>query len=138
MNIEYIHVSEEAVEPILKSVQLVEKSQQEAVDKMIDRTPNYFELDSKEQVAKIKMVLTTETIVEYLRLHDYIKKDVDMLEIGINDEGTTIVSAFYVEKGELENEVFKDQMSEKDVEELERQYNALDGSVNIYEEAKNE
>lgn len=136
LNVEYIHVAEYAIDPILKSIRLTPAAQQEAVDKMVDRTPDFFELEPEVQTNKIKTVLTIETVIEYLRLNDYIREGIDMIEVGINDEGTIIVSAFYVAKTELTEKVFSEEMTEEQIDEMERQINILDGSINIYEEAK--
>lgn len=136
LNVEYIHVTDFAIQTILKTIRLNQEAQQEVIDKMVDRTPNYFQLDPEVQVSKIQTTLTIETVVEYLRLHEYIREGIDMIEVGIDQEGSIVVSAFYVEKTETLEKVFNEEMSEEQINELEKQVNILDGSINIYEEAK--
>lgn len=136
MNMEYIHVANFAIETILKTIRLNESAQIEAVHKLVDRTPNWMELEPEEQSYKIKTVLTIETVIEYLRLENYIREDIDMIEVGIDPEGTIIVSAFYIKKNEITDKVFKEQYTEEQIEQMEKQLNILDGSINIYEEAK--
>jgi len=136
MNMEYIHVANFAIETILKTIRLNEPAQIEAVNKLVDRTPNWMELEPEEQSNKIKTVLTIETVIEYLRLENYIREGIDMIEVGIDPEGTIIVSAFYIQKDEVTDKVFKDQYTEEQINQMEKQLNVLDGSINIYEEAK--
>ncbi|UOE58210.1 hypothetical protein [Cytobacillus oceanisediminis] len=136
MKIDHIHVSDFALQAILKSVHLTKEAQEEIVDKLVDRTPNWVKLDTNTQVNKIKTVLTQETIIEYLRLNDYIREGVDMVEVGIDEEGSVVASVFYVEKTEVLEKVFTDEMTEEQVNQLEKEINILDGSINIYEEAK--
>lgn len=137
MKLEHIHVSDFAIQTILKTVHLNAEAQEEIVDKLVDRTPNWRALEPEEQINKIKTVLTQETVIEYLRLNEQIRPEVDMLEVGIDVEGSIIVSAYYIEKNELTEKVLKEnEMTEEQVEQLEREINILDGSINIYEEAK--
>lgn len=102
---------------------------------MVERTPGYFQLTPEEQVNKIKTTLTIETVVEYLRLHEYIREGIDMIEVGIDQEGSVIVSAFYVGQDETLDKVFRKELTPEEIDQLEK-VNILDGQVNIYEEAK--
>lgn len=102
----------------------------------IDRTPNYFKLGPEEQINKIKTVLTMETVIEYLRLNNYIREGIDMIETGIDEEGSIVVSAYYVNDTELTDKVFNEQMTEEQVNQMETEYNIIDNSINIVEEAK--
>ncbi|MEX3713411.1 hypothetical protein ABFV99_13485 [Cytobacillus horneckiae] len=136
MNVEHIHVTDFAIQTILQSIHLNPEVQEEAIDRMVDRTPDYFTLEPEEQVDKIKIALTYETVIEYLRLNDYIRDEVNMLETGIDEEGTIVVTAFYIKDTDLTKEVFKDELTEEQELQLEKQMNILDGSINIYEEAK--
>lgn len=136
LNMETIHVTDYAIQTILKTIRLNPEVQEEVIDKMVDRTPDYFNLSPEEQTNKIKTTLTIETVIEYLRLEGYIREGIDMVEVGIDEEGSLVVQAYYVAKTELTEKVFKEQMTEEQMEEYERQINILDGSMNIYEEAK--
>lgn len=136
LDVEYIHVTDFAIQTILKSIRLTGEAQEEVIDKMVNRTTGYFQLTPEEQVDKIKTTLTMETVIEYLRLNEYIRVGIDMVEAGIDEEGSIVVTAYYVEKTEELEKVFGEDMSEEEIDELERQVNILDGSMNIYEEAK--
>lgn len=137
MNIEHIHVSDFAIQTILKTVQLSQKTQFEVVDKLVDRTPDWLSHEEEDRMVKIKAALIQETVVEYLRLTEEIREDVDMLEIGIDKEGSIIVSAYYIDKSQIPKEIIeKNKMTHEKVEQLEREINILNGSINIYEEAK--
>ncbi|MES9681719.1 hypothetical protein ABWK22_02140 [Gottfriedia acidiceleris] len=136
LNVEYIHVTDFAIQTILKTIRLNPEVQAEVIDKMVERTPGYFQLKPEEQVNKIKTTLTIETVIEYLRLNEYIREDIDMIEVGIDEEGSIVVSAFYVAKTEVLEKVFTEELTEEQTNELEKQINILDGSINIYEEAK--
>ncbi|PFB64374.1 hypothetical protein [Bacillus cereus] len=136
LNMEHIHVSDFAIQTILKTIRLTPEVQAEVIDKMVERTPGYFQLTPEEQVNKIKTTLTIETVVEYLRLHEYIREGIDMIEVGIDPEGSIIVSAFYVEQNETLDKVFRKDLTPEEIDQLEKEVNILDGQVNIYEEAK--
>ncbi|PFP65215.1 hypothetical protein COK00_11380 [Bacillus cereus] len=136
LNMEHIHVSDFAIQTILKTIRLNPEVQAEVIDKMVERTPGYFQLDPEEQVNKIKTTLTIETVVEYLRLHEYIREGIDMIEVGIDPEGSIIVSAFYVGQDEALDKVFRKELTPEEIDQLEKEVNILDGQVNIYEEAK--
>lgn len=136
LNIEHIHVTDYAIQTILKTVRLNEEVQKEVVDKMVDRTPDFFTLSHEEQVNKIKTVLTFETVIEYLRLNDYIHEGIDMIETGIDNEGSIVVSAFYADNTEITDSIFANGMTEEEVNQMEKDFNVIDSSINIIEEAK--
>ncbi|WP_263117553.1 hypothetical protein [Bacillus subtilis] len=136
LNIEHIHVTDYAIQTILKTVRLNEEVQKEVVDKMVDRTPDFFKLSHEEQVNKIKTVLTFETVIEYLRLNDYIHEGIDMIETGIDNEGSIVVSAFYANNTEITDSIFANGMTEEEVNQMEKDFNVIDSSINIVEEAK--
>lgn len=136
LNIEHIHVTDYAIQTILKTVRLNEEVQKEVVDKMVDRTPDFFKLSHEEQVNKIKTVLTFETVIEYLRLNDYIHEGIDMIETGIDNEGSIVISAFYANNTEITDSIFANGMTEEEVNQMEKDFNVIDSSINIIEEAK--
>lgn len=136
MEVDYITVPDPLIRVILQEVQLHKEVQEEAIDKMVERTVDYFQLEPKEQVRKIETTLVIETVIEFLRLTSFIKDGIDMVEAGISDEGSVVVTAYYVGQNELTKKVFDGEMSEAEVNEMEKQINILDGSINIYEEAK--
>jgi hypothetical protein len=101
MDMHRIVVSDYAIQSILKTTKLSLKAQEEAVQGLVDRTPNWETLGADEdatyaiQIDKIKTILTQETVLEYL-IHDgVITKKVDTVEIGIDPEGSVVVEAYY-------------------------------------------
>jgi hypothetical protein len=101
MDMHRIVVSDYAIQSILKTTKLSLQAQEEAVQGLVDRTPNWETLGVDEdatyaiQIDKIKTILTQETVLEYL-IHDgVITKKVDTVEVGIDPEGSVVVEAYY-------------------------------------------
>ncbi|WP_455660789.1 hypothetical protein [Pradoshia sp.] len=138
MGLETIHVTDFAIQTILKTIKLLPEVQEEVVDKLVDRTPNWGTLESDEQLDKIKTALTYETVIEYLRLENYIREDADMIEVAVDEEGSIVVSVYYVAKTDETAKLFKDEMSEEQINQLENQMNQVHAfdMDNILEEAK--
>lgn len=136
MSIETITVPDKVIQSVLKHIRLNQDAQDEVMDKLVDRTPGYFELHPEEQVAKVTTALTIETVIEFLRLTEYIREDVSMLENGISDESAIVITAYYIRDHEVTNKVFADEMTEEQVNQMEREINLFNSEVDIYEEAK--
>lgn len=136
MNLEHIHVSNGAIQLILKSIKLNEEAQLEIVDKLVDRSPNWSTLSQEEQINKIKTILTQETVIEYLRFNGDIRQDVNMLEAGIDKEGSIIVTAFYIKDDEQIEKVLYPELTEEQVNAMEREINILSNDMNLLEVAQ--
>lgn len=136
MRIEHFNISTEIVQAIVQQLKLTEEAQNEVVDKLVDRTPEWMDLESEEQTNKIKAALIEETIIEFLRLNEYVRKDVEMIDIGISDDLSILASAFYIKHDKTVEKELKQNMSKEELDKLENQINILDGSINIIEEAK--
>jgi len=137
MKINHIHVSDFAIQTILKTISLSEKAQFEAVDKLVDRTPEWTSLKQEVQMDRIKIILTQETVIEYLRYNEDIKEDVSMIETGIDEEGSIIVTAYYIQEDEATNNILgQDPLTEEQVNEMERSFNVVTSQINVVEEAK--
>lgn len=95
MTMERIVVSDPAIKAILKITRLSVEAQEDAVFKLIDRTPEWLDLDPEVQMDKIKTVLTLETVLAYLQEKGIIRDLVDTVEIGIDIEGSIVVYAYY-------------------------------------------
>lgn len=95
MDVERIVVSNPAILEILKRVQLSAKEQEEAVNLLVDRTANWYDLETEQQVSKIKACLTQETVIEFLKQQGTIRPKCDMVQIGIDEEGSVVVEAYY-------------------------------------------
>lgn len=135
MQLEHIHVPDYGVHQILKTVNLTAESQQEVIDTLVDRTPHWMKLSDEERTNKMKIVLAQETVVEYLRLNEMVRQEADMLEVGIDEEGTIVVSVYYIEKNEEVDNALK-KPSQEEIARLEREVNILDGRMDLVEEAK--
>lgn len=136
MTMDKITVPQAAAAAILKTIHLTEEAQHDAMDKLLNRTPNYHELSTEEATEKIKVMLTMETVVEFLRLGEYIPPSVDMIEVGIDGEGSIVVTSYDVKQDETTEKLFEGSISEEEVENLERAVNLFDTDLNIFEEAK--
>lgn len=131
MDMERIYVANFVVAEIVKHFVLVPALQMEAVDKLVDRTPNWMEIDEHKQVEMIKAVLAQEAVIEYLRQEGHIRKNVDMVETGIDEEGSYVVTAFYTQMNREMKRMLKNKMSKKDQDRLEAAVNILDGNENL-------
>lgn len=131
MNMERIVVSNPAILEILKRVRLTPKAQEEAVFALVDRTLNWAELSTEEQVNKIKAVLTQETVVEYLRKENIIRDKVDVIEVGIDHEGSIVVYAYYTNLNREQRRRMKKQMNEEKIEQMKQVVNIMGSNDNI-------
>lgn len=131
MEMERIMVAGFAVVDILSRTQLSQAAQEEAIDKLVDRTPNFIKLKPEVAVEKIKMVLTQETVIEYLRHQDIIRKNSDMVEVGVDEEGSLVVTAFYTKLSRDVRRALKKQYDAKDMAKAEAAINILEGEDNL-------
>lgn len=127
MDMERILVAGFAVVDIIQRTKLLQAAQEETVDKLVDRTPNWLKLDSDVRVEKIKAALTEETVVEYLRHEGIIRDKVDMVEVGIDEEGSVIVTAFYTHVSREIRRAIKKQYDADSVAKAEQAINILAG-----------
>jgi hypothetical protein len=118
MTLQRIVVSLPATLQILELIKLPLKDQEEAVDDLVRRTPNWKELETEEQVEKIKTVLTIETTIYYLECIETIRPQVDVIETGIDDEGSIVVEAYYTNMSREQRRAAEKAMSENDKEAL--------------------
>lgn len=95
MDMERIVVSNPAILEILKRVHLTVEEQEEAVKLLVDRTPDYYDLEVEQQLDKIKICLTQETVIEFLKQQGTIRPKCDMVQVGIDEEGSVVVEAYY-------------------------------------------
>ena len=136
MNLEHIHVSDGAIQLILKSIKLNEDAQFEIIDKLVDRTPNWAALSQDEQINKIKTILTQETVIEYLRFNGDIRENVNMLEAGIDEEGSIVITAYYIQEDEQIKHALQSELTKDQVDAMEREINILSGNTNLLDAAR--
>lgn len=136
MDMERIVVSDPAIKTILKVTRLSLQAQEDAVNALVDRTPDWMELGEDEdttealQIAKIKTVLTQETVVAYLQEQEVIRDKVDTLELGIDEEGSIVVYAYYTNLNREQRRAMEKAYSEDDKIALVEAFNQL-GSEKI-------
>lgn len=130
MNMERIVVVDAAIQTILKVIKLSLDAQEEAVFKLTDRTPDWLEMDEKEQIAKIKTVLTQETVLAYLQEVGAIRDSVDTVDVGIDEEGSIVVYAYYTNLNRAQRRKMEKALSENDKVALVDAFNILSGEEN--------
>jgi len=135
MEKERILVAGFAVVDILARTKLSIEAQDEAVDKLAARTPYLFQMEPTQIHEKIKVALTQETVIEYLRHEGIIRKEVDMVEAGIDEEGSVVVTAFYTKVSREIRRAIQKNMKPEDMERMEQAINLLDQDVNLVEAA---
>lgn len=131
MDMERILVAGFAVVDIIQRTKLSRSAQEEAVDKLVDRTPNFLKLKEEVRIDKIKAVLTQETVVEYLRHEGLIRKNVDMVEVGVDEEGSVVVTAFYTKMNRELRRAIKKQYDAEQMAKAEAAFNILEQQGNL-------
>lgn len=75
---------------------LKEDSQKNTVIKLVDRTPDWLNIEESEQLEAIKAALVLQTVAEYLRAKNMIQENCSMFENGFDKDGNIVLDAFYV------------------------------------------
>ena len=130
MNMERIVVVDAAIQTILKITRLSLEAQEEAVFKLADRTADWLDLDEAEQIAKIKTVLTQETVLAYLQEVGIVRDKVDTVDLGIDEEGSIVVYAYYTNLSRAQRRKMERALSEGDKNALVDAFNILSGEEN--------
>jgi hypothetical protein len=139
MTMERIVVSDIAIQEILKITRLPLEDQQEAVDELVHRTPEWMDLEEAERIEKIKFVLTTETILLYLQAIDTVRDQVDIVELGVDEEGSVVVYAYYTNMNREQRRAMAKATSDEDkakMAEAVSQFDKLSQQGNIIDLAK--
>lgn len=135
MDMERIVVSNPAIIEVLKVTKLSEAAQEEAVEDLVGRTTNWLELETEEQIAKIKAVLTQESVIEYLRAKNIIRDKVDVLQTGIDEEGSIVIEAYYTNLNREQRRAVEQTMSDAQKKRMAEAVNVL-GQENIIDLAR--
>lgn len=137
LKIEHFTVNDPTAQSIVQNLTLKTEVQEDTIDKLVDRNADWLTLEELEQVNKIKAALLQETVIEYLRLNDYIVDDkLQTIEVGIDDNLNTIVSAIYMEEDIAKGIQEDSLMSKEEAEHIESVFNITDNSIDIIAEAK--
>jgi len=140
MDVHEIIVSEAAVESILKLPhgRLTKEEQQDAVRRLVARTPNYDELEANDAGEKIIVALTQETVVKYLAVTDVIDTDKHDItyECGIDEEGSIHVTVMYPNTPREVRRAVKKQLGEKEMKRQEEIMSEVMAQPELLERAK--
>lgn len=127
MHMERIVVANPAILEIFKKVRLTIEEQQEAVDALVHRTPEWKELDTEDQIERIKSVLTMETVLLYLQARKYVRASADIVELGVDQEGSVVVYAFYTGTNRAKRRAMKKQYGEQGIQDMINAHNFMGG-----------
>ena len=127
MTMERIVVSNPAILKILDSLLLTPEEQEQAVNLLVDRTPNWADLEIEEQVAKIKTCLTQETVIEFLKEQGTIRPKCNMVQVGIDEEGSIVVEAYYTNLNREQRRAMDKGMTDEYKEKMAQAVNILSG-----------
>ena len=133
MKLERIVVSGPAIVAILKITQLSQKAQEEAVNLLVDRTPEWNDIEPEIQIERIKAVLTQESVIEYLVTKNVIRKKCDMVQTGIDEEGSIVIEAYYTQLNREQRRAIDKTLSKEKKEDMAQAVNILSGQDNIVE-----
>lgn len=123
MTLERIVVSNPAIIEILKMTHITKAEQEAAVDALVARTLDWYNLSTEVQFAKIKSVLTMESVIEYLRSIETLRAQCDVLEVGVDPEGSIVVEAYYTTMNREQRRAAEAAMSDADKTKLEEATN---------------
>lgn len=131
MKVERIVVSNPAILAILKVTLLSPEAQEQAIYDLVDRTPEWDDLDVEVQVAKMKAILTQETIIEYLKAKEVIRAKCDLVETGIDEEGSVVIEAFYVSLNREQRRMMDKVIPKEEKQQMREAVNILSGNDNL-------
>lgn len=127
MVMDRIVVSNPAILKIMEIGRLSKEAQQRAVDELVKRTPEWLDLETEVQFDKIKTVLTQETVIAYLQKENVLTNKLDTLEVGIDQEGSVVLEAYYVQLNREQRRRMMYDTPKKEQEQLTAVVNALGG-----------
>lgn len=131
MKMERIVVSNPAILAILKVTQLSPEAQEEAVMQLVARTAEWLDIEPDEQINRIKAVLTQETVIEYLKEKEVLRKNCDMVQTGIDVEGSIIIEAYYTQLNREQRRAIDKSMTQEEKEKMVEAVNILSGNDNL-------
>lgn len=131
MTLERIVVSGPAILAILKVTKLSEKAQEDAVFALVDRSLDWNDTPVEIQVERMKAVLTQETVIEYLRFEEVIRPNCNMVQTGIDEEGSIVIEAYYTQLNREQRRAIDKSMSEEEKKNMVEAVNILSGQDNL-------
>lgn len=131
MTLERIVVSNPAILAILSVTKLTPEAQEEAVYLLVDRTPEWHDLDVEIQVEKIKATLTQESVIEFLKDKEAIRPNCNMVQTGIDQEGSIVIEAYYTQLNREQRRLISKSMTDEQKDGMREAVNILSGNDNI-------
>lgn len=105
----------QTAEYISKAYKLTQQRMSDAVNKLVDRTPHWLEMDEDEQKEEIRAILLLETVAYYLYDNNSIQSSCNMYENGFDENGNIILDAFYVKEKSPVTKEAVDSLFKKDM-----------------------
>jgi hypothetical protein len=131
MKMERIVVSGPAIMAILGCTKLSQEAQEEAVMSLVARSPEWLDIEPGIQVERIKAVLTQETVIEYLKAKEVIRAKCDMVQTGIDEEGSIVIEAYYTQLNREQRRALDKSMTDEQKEKMADALNILSGNDNL-------
>jgi hypothetical protein len=131
MKMERIVVSGPAIMAILGCTQLSQQAQEEAVFALVDRSQEWNDVEPDIQLERIKAVLTQESVIEYLKSVEVIRSKCDMIQTGIDVEGSIVIEAYYTQLNREQRRAIDKSMSEEKKKDMAAAVNILSGNDNL-------
>lgn len=104
---------------ICENYVLKKDSQATTVNKLVDRTPDWMEMEEEDQLEAIKAALVLQTVAEYLNTKNMIQSNCTMFENGFDKDGNVILDAFYIKENKVKagwEKEFQQKETDKTVE----------------------
>lgn len=98
---------------ICQSFSLNKEAQERTVNKLVDRTPDWLDMEEEEQKEGIKATLVLETVAQFLYTKNHIQDNCTMYENGYDKDGNIVLDAFYVKDTKVKNKWEKAVQSKK-------------------------
>lgn len=105
MKVERFVVPQNSTLIILDIFKLDKDKQERAINKLVDRTPDWLQMTTESQVNLIKLTLSQESVVYYLYETGTIRKDCSMYENSVDENGNIVIDAFYIEAKHTKEEI---------------------------------
>lgn len=105
MIIDTYTVPQNITEKIIKAFVLSKEQQTSAVHKLVDRRPDWLDLNEEERNDEILAVLTLETVAYYLNDKKIIRSGSDMYQNYFDKDGNVVVNVFYIKNSKTKEQI---------------------------------
>jgi hypothetical protein len=83
------------------------------------------------QIDRIKTALTQESVIEYLKVQGTIRKGCDMVDVGIDQEGSIVIEAFYTTLNREQRRLINKAVPKEQKEKMKEAVNIFSGNDNL-------